>query len=173
MVDGLSAAPIPASLALPYADAIGAACVKAPNNFPPCLAYAIGWRETIRGRAWLATLGQTPANAVSPDGGHGIFQLTSWVPNGWDDPGTNAYWAVARWLAPNLAHFAAKGLTGESLVKATAAAFNAGVDAVEHQLANGLQIDHCTTHQNYGFDVWTIYQTLLAGGTPSDQEATP
>lgn len=91
MMYGILGVPVPAHLV--YAEEINAAC---GDFFPPCLAYAVANRETIRGERgglWRA------ATVVSPDGGHGLFQLTSWVPDDWADPARNAFWAVSRWLS--------------------------------------------------------------------------
>ncbi len=123
MMHGIAGGPLPASL--PFAPPIQRACAEYPNGFSPVLAYAIAFNETIGGQ--LAGLWPDAATIISPDGGHGLFQLTSWVPAGWSDPLENARMAVAHWLAP-AAHYWTTSwqLTGPDLIRAIAAEFNAG-----------------------------------------------
>ena len=89
------------------------------------LAYAIALNETIEGEKaglWNA------ATVVSPDGGHGLFQLTSLIPYNWNDPLTNASWACEDYIVPAWAYWANAPyhLQGDDLVRAIAAEFNAG-----------------------------------------------
>jgi hypothetical protein len=160
---GISGAPIPQNLKLPYAEEIGDACLAA--NFPACFAYAIAWRETIRGEVggkWTA------ASVVSADGGHGLFQLTSYVPTGWADPLTNAEAALQYWLLNNVNSLYDKyGLTGDDLVKAAADAFNRGYGAVSADVAAKRDPDTGSASGNYGSDVLDQYHKLVAGKSPS------
>lgn len=158
---GISGQALPAGLR--YGDEISAAC--AAYNFPPCFAYAIAWRESIRGEAggkWNA------ATVVSADGGHGLFQLTSYVPDGWSDPLTNAEAALKYWLLPNVNAFYDRfELRGDALVKAAADAFNRGYGAVAADLSAGRDPDAASSGGNYGADVLNQYQRLAAGENPS------
>lgn len=165
MLYGISGAPVPVALNLPYADDVNAACQIVP--FPPCLAYAVCWRETVRG------YGLAAATIVSGDGGHGLFQLTSWVPPDWATPSRNAYWAILRWLLPSLNHFHDRGVTDvDALMRATADSFNAGVGPIDQRLANGEQIDGATTHANYGTDVAHQVYLLQRGLPPTPFEVS-
>jgi hypothetical protein len=159
---GISGEPLPPGQKLRYADEISAACARL--NFPPCLAYAIAWRETIRGEVggqWMA------AAIVSGDGGHGLFQLTSYVPTGWSDPSTNAEAALNYWLFPNVNSFYDHfELRGDQLVKATANAFNRGYGAVSASLKAGADTDAGSANGNYGSDVLEQYRRLVAGQSP-------
>ena len=158
---GISGRPLPSGLR--YGEEITAAC--AVYNFPPCLAYAIAWRESIRGEnngKWTA------ATVVSGDGGHGLFQLTSYVPNGWSDPLTNAEAALQYWLVPNVnAFYDRVALRGDALVKAAADAFNRGFGAVSVDLSAGRDPDLGSAAGNYGADVLAQYLRLSAGEDPS------
>jgi hypothetical protein len=158
---GLSGQPLPEGLA--YGSEISAACAAA--NFPACFAYAIAWRETIRGERngkWDA------ATVVSADGGHGLFQLTSYVPNGWSDPLTNAEAALKYWLLPNVNSFYDRfGLRADALVKAAADAFNRGYGAVSADVSAGRDPDRASAGGNYGSDVLAQYHRLVAGNPPS------
>jgi hypothetical protein len=159
---GISGAPIPANLGLSYVPEITAACAAA--NYPPCLAYAIAWRESISGEVageWTA------ATVISSDGGHGLFQLTSYVPPGWADPLTNAEAALTYWLVPNTnSLYDSFKLTGDALVKAVADAFNRGYGAVKASLTSSADPDIGSTGDNYGSDVLQQYQRLIAGEVP-------
>lgn len=156
---GLSGAQVPVDLR--YAGAINSAGWSCA--FSPALAYAVAWRETISGEA--AGLWPTAAGVVSSDGGHGLYQLTSWVPDDWADPAKNAYYAVHDWLAVDAVRwFSEYRLVGGPLVRAIAASFNAGFNAARkaHELGD---VDLITTDR-YGDGVLKIYQQLLATGSP-------
>lgn len=158
---GISGQPLPAGLL--YGSEITAACLA--YNFPVCFAYAIAWRESIRGESggkWTA------ATVVSPDGGHGLFQLTSYVPNGWSDPLTNAEAALQYWLLPNVNAFYDRfELRGDPLVKAAADAFNRGYGAVSANLTAKKDPDAGSTGHDYGSDVLSQYHKMAAGGAPT------
>lgn len=156
---GISGAPIPEHLL--YSVPVTSACFD--KNFPPVFAYAVACRESIIGEMngkWNA------AAVVSSDNGHGLFQLTSWWPDpGWDDPATNAHYAVVDWLLPDtIRWFREYGLTGDALIKCAAASFNAGYGAASaaHERGN---VD-AVTSDNYGAGVLEIYHNLLDKGTP-------
>lgn len=156
---GLSGANLPADLR--YANVINAACWI--EHFSPPLAYAVAWHESIQGE--VGGLWPSAAAVVSADGGHGLFQLTSWVPEDWADAHRNAYYAVADWLAPDAQRwFREYGLTGEALVRCTAASFNAGFARAAGAHAMG-DVDAFTTDR-YGEKVLAIYQLLLKNGSP-------
>lgn len=167
---GLSGAPVPATLA--YADSINKAGAAA--NFSPRFMYAIAWRETIRVQmsGWLiATYGAgiTAANCISGDGGHGVFQLTSYVPPNWDDPFANALCAAQKFFLggddPIIPFWVAKGMTGNDLIRCAAAAFNGGNGLAEEGHAIG-NVDAYTTDHNYAADVLEQVLRLDAGLLP-------
>jgi hypothetical protein len=153
---------------LPYAVDVTSACSAVRNGFPACFAYAIAWRETIReygadaaGRlqdGW-ETL---PANEV----GHGLFQLTASYPTSWADPIANTKWAIAHFLLPDVAFMLDQGpaLSGLTLVKLVAAAFNAGPGRAWQAHLEG-DVDLATTN-GYAADVASIYSQLIAGVHP-------
>jgi hypothetical protein len=161
MTYGISGASVPASLL--YARAINDAAVRL--DFSPLLAYAVANRETIREQ----TAGVWNASAiVSGDGGHGLFQLTSYVPPNWQEPYVNAHWAIVRWLAPSLAHYATIHMyTGIPLMRCVADTFNAGEDAICLLCQEQKNPDLATTGGDYGADVIGCYQSLLAHGIPT------
>ena len=155
---GVSGALIPAGL--PYQDIIRNACL--PVDFPPCFAYAIAVNETIAGQvrgAWNA------ASVISGDGGHGLFQLTSWVPPDWEDPSRNAFYAVRDWLLPDaIRAFQELRVTGGDLVRVVAASFNAGWGNMMagHRLGD---VDTYTS-DHYAARVLANYERLIAGQSP-------
>lgn len=152
---GLAGGPIPQHL--PYAAQIQSACED--RNFSPLLAYAIAWRETIRGEVdgnWTA------ATVVSGDGGHGLFQLTSSYPPDWADPSANATYALDRFLIPDATYWVTRtSIRGDDLVRCLAASFNAGLGGAwaGHEKGN---VDLYTT-DNYAADVLRQYQRLATG----------
>lgn len=161
---GISGRSLPADQALRYLEPITDAC--AAFNFPPCFAYAIAWRESISGE--VAGTWPSAATVVSGDGGHGLFQLTSFVPTGWSDALTNAHAALQYWLVPNVNslydHFS---LSGDQLIKAAADAFNRGYGAVQQSLKSGQDPDIGSAGGNYGSDVLAKYQRLIDGQAPA------
>lgn len=154
----MSGHPIPTGL--PYATQVATACV--PKNMPPCLLYAIAWRESIQGEvngSWTA------ATVVSGDGGHGLCQLTSSYPSNWSDPTANVSYAIDRFVLPAIDYW--HGLhqfTGDTLVLLVAATFNEGLGAAEKYHARG-DVDAGTTDE-YGHGVLSIYRTLITGQRP-------
>jgi hypothetical protein len=162
MLYGIAAMPVHSDLA--YAQAINDAANEV--NFSPPLAYAIANRESIRGERngkWIA------AHVVSGDGGHGLFQLTSWFPAiGWDNPRINAHWAIVRWLQPSVSHYAAHhGYRGDILIDAVADAFNAGQGTICTLCDRGENPDHATTDSDYGRDVLMCYRALITDRPPT------
>jgi len=145
---------------LPYADPINRAAIAL--DFPPLFAYAIACRESIIGEMngkWNA------ATVVSGDNGHGLFQLTSWWPDDWQDPYTNAYCAIKDWLLQDVPTWLRQyGMTGDALIKCVAASFNAGLGAAlaAHSAGN---VDACTS-EDYGAGVVSIFHNLVAKGAP-------
>jgi len=177
MMWAVSGASIPASLK--YADPITRACAAYRNGFPPCFAYAIAWNETIGGEyagIWTAS------TVVSPDGGHGLFQLTSpeeFIPQMWTDPYQNGVAAVAHWIMPDVTFWVDLGLSGPTLVRAVAASFNAGIGGVDPNTgeASGAygghlrhgDVDAFTTKSDgvgYGQRALNNYVRLIAGQQP-------
>jgi hypothetical protein len=148
---------------LPYAQAINQAATEL--DFSPVAAYAVAWRETIRGER--SGLWKDAATVVSGDGGHGLFQLTSWYPSTWQQPYWNAHWAILRWLLPSMMHYeAVHRYAGEALLQACADAFNAGQGAVCSACERGESLDSVTTGHDYGQDVVATYRRLVAGDPP-------
>jgi hypothetical protein len=146
--------------ALPYATTIQAPCLE--HGFPPCVAYAIAWRESISGEvhgSWNA------ATVLSGDGGHGLFQLTSEFPEGWDDEDINVRYALSNFLIPDLHQFARRGLRGDDLVRLVAASFNAGATAAWEAHLTG-NVDLATTGNDYSACVLETYQRLVKGLAP-------
>jgi hypothetical protein len=145
---------------LPYAKTIQAPCLEL--GFPPCLAYAIAWRESISGEvhgSWNA------ATVLSGDGGHGLFQLTSTFPEGWDDEAINVRYALSNFLSPALHQFARRDLRGDDLVRLVAASFNAGESAAweAHMAGN---CDLATTGNDYAACVLETHKRLIQGLSP-------
>ena len=155
---GISGVSIPKQL--PYAATIQAPCLEL--GFPPCLAYAIAWRESISGEvngSWDA------ATVLSGDGGHGLFQLTSTFPEGWDDEAINVRYALSNFLIPALHQFARRALRGDDLIRLVAASFNAGERAAwEAHLAG--DCDLATTGNNYSTCVLASFDRLIKGESP-------
>jgi hypothetical protein len=145
---------------LPYAATIQGPCLEL--GFPPCLAYAIAWRESISGEvngSWNA------ATVLSGDGGHGLFQLTSTFPEGWDNENINVRYALSNFLIPALHQFARRGLLGDDLARLVAASFNAGETAAwEAHLAG--DCDLATTGNDYARAVLATFHRLIQGLNP-------
>lgn len=157
MIDDISSAPIPGHLL--YASAIQAGAQKA--NFPPCLAYAIAWRETISGEV----AGEWCARTVEAcDGGRGLFQLTSSYPLDWANLDSNISYAFEHFLVPGLDYFAGNGMRGDSLVLCIAAGFNEG-DGTAWQDHLAGNVDLGTTN-GYASSVLANYHRLIAGKNP-------
>lgn len=156
MIYGISGTALPAHL--PFAPNIQRACETPAGNFPPCLAYPVAWRETIRGC-------KNPVTVVSSDGGHGLYQLTSSFPIDWDDVDANIRYALEYFLKPSLVFFADRGLRGDGLIRCVAAAFNEGQGTawLNHLAGN---VDLGTTGHNYASDVLSNYHRLISGQDP-------
>lgn len=145
---------------LPYSEEITHAAFT--SNTPALLLYAIAWRETISGEAshqWTAS------SVVSPDGGHGLMQLTSSYPTSWPDPYDNALYACDNYIIPDALYwYRMYGYSGETLIRCIAASFNAGLEGAEAGHAKG-DVGLFTTN-DYSGGVLKIYQSLLATGRP-------
>lgn len=163
MMYGMSGAPIAPDL--PYAQEVTAGCSQ--NGlviFPPIVAYAIAWHESIGGQ--VNGLWPSAATVVSGDGGHGLFQLTSYVPPNWADPLGNTQCAVHGWLAPDTLHWisAIPGIGGDDLIRCVAASFNAGWGGAWQGHMQG-DVGRYTTDR-YPDAVLRIYHNLATGGRP-------
>jgi hypothetical protein len=145
---------------LPYVLPISSACNVA--DFFPSVTYAICWRESISGE--VDGLWADAAQVLSPDGGHGLGQLTSSFPTDWADPYKNVLYAIDEFLKPAEVFWAAE-LQGDNLVRAIAAEYNAGrSDAIKgHAMGN---LDLYTTN-GYAAAVLSFYHTILATGRPA------
>lgn len=152
MQNGISGAPLPDGF--PYKQTIEVIC---GTTFFPCLVGAIKMNETGLGH------GPDTENDVSFDGGHGIMQLTSSWPSNWQDPHANIQYAVEEFMRGAYASFTSPpySFSGDTLVKAIAAAYNAGfANAVAGH--NEGDLDKYTTN-NYGARALTHYHNLLNG----------
>jgi hypothetical protein len=164
MIDGISSAPIPQHLK--YAVPIQQACESADTPFPPCLAYAVAFRETISGElngSWNA------CTIIAPDFGYGLFQLTypfeqPWPPQNWEDAGVNTKLALEHYLVPALSYFRGRGLSGDGLVLCVAAGFNEGDQTAWDDHLRG-NVDLGTTN-DYASAVLANYHRLIAGRDP-------
>ena len=160
MIFDISGAPLPKGL--PYGATIQAACEEPGKSFPPCLAYAVAWRESISGE----THGSWNARTVlSNDGGHGLFQLTSSFPEGWEDENINVRYALDYFLIPSLEQFGDRGLRGDNLVRLVAASFNAGDSAAWESYLAG-NVDLATTGNDYAASVLANFHRLIKGLKP-------
>jgi hypothetical protein len=169
MIHGISGAPL--LVGLQYGDVIQR--VSAGKGFPPMLAYPVAYRETIRGEIAGDWLDAATVMSQNGDGGHGLFQITpedwwpaemvaEWNATEWQDPASNCAFAIKYFLIPALDYWASQGLTGDALIICVADEFNAGRDRVEQYHAQG-NADGATTGGDYGHDVDSNYNRLLAG----------
>jgi hypothetical protein len=159
MIYGISGAPIPETL--PYASPVTAACLQ--DDMPPCLLYAIAWRESISGEV----NGEWPnaALVVAGDGGHGLCQLTSSWPNDWANPIANVEYAITEFVQPAIHYWhGLQGYSGDTLVLLVAATYNEGLGAAEKYHASG-DVDAGTTDE-YGHGVLDNFTKLVAGLAP-------
>jgi hypothetical protein len=153
MRDGISGDPVPESY--PYSSATNTAANG--HDFFPMVAYAIFWQESIGGEVagnWIAS------TVVSPDGGHGLGQLTSSWPENWENPYANADYAVVHFMLPAYQYWR-NSLQGPDLVRAIAASYNAGLGNAIAGHARG-DLDKYTT-DNYAARALVSYQRLLNG----------
>jgi hypothetical protein len=166
MLFGVAGNGLPSGLS--YGEPIEAAAVA--QSFPPCWLYAHGWQETIKVAGWIESMGYEPANYISGDGGHGIFQLTASVPNDWQDPQVNATYAITQFLRPAIAYWnGTYGYTGDTLIRCVAAQYNAGLGGAQAGHNEG-DVGKYTTHTDgvsYSDLVLKYFQQLVAGAHPS------
>jgi hypothetical protein len=172
MRNGIESGPLP-NIGLPFAAEIEKACAL-HDTFSPLVAYAVKVNETSNSTdAAEMQDGTVPGTDYLEDGsnaGHGIFQLTSSWPSDWADPYANAAYAiwhddaVLQGLRACETYWANQGVTGEGLVRAIAASFNAGINGAQqgHDCGN---VDLNTTN-NYGARALSHYQALAAGRSP-------
>jgi hypothetical protein len=156
MLHGIEGKPLRVDTGLPYA----ALCnvIGTELDFPPCLLYAVAFRECI------GEYGEAP-DILSFDGGHGLCQLTSSFPQDWADPGANLRYAVTQFLIPAMSYWAGQGEAGDALVKLVADTYNEGLSAAIEYHAEG-NADLGTTN-HYGSNVLRIYHQLVAGEQPT------
>ncbi len=154
---GLSGKSVPSSYL--YADVINQAAIS--KGVSPIAMYAIAWRETLGVAGWIkATYGVDPADFISFDGGHGVFQLTASYPPDWNDVLQNALYAIDDFYEPYLQDWLARGYTGTTLLQLAADDYNAGDTPVDIAHKAG-RADSATTGGNYGSDVVLSYNNLL------------
>jgi hypothetical protein len=142
MIWGLSGAPARSRDGL-YLSYVQAAAEN--TGFPPQVLYCIAEQETIEGQRaglWNA------ATVVSPDGGHGLCQLTFSVPDNWSNPQANAEYAVENYLRGFFVYWYRRGYRGRDLVKLASATYNAGLSNVLAGHRNGNADEYDTN--NYG-----------------------
>lgn len=141
------------STARQYADQI--LQVAKEQNVDPMLIVALGERESRWGDAL------TPKGpGGTGDGGHGrgLMQIddrshADWLAaNDWTDPLVNIRGGVKIFMAA-YNFMKAKGLQGEQLMQAAAAAYNAGAGRVWQAVATSKSPDSVTTGGDYGSDV--------------------
>jgi hypothetical protein len=177
MRNGIAAGTLPAGLR--YGAQIQS--VADERDFSAPLLYAVPWIETIATEVsgWLASVypGETAATVEtfkSPPPGYGLYQETPaasglMLPANWTDPAIAAGFALDRHLAPAWTFWAAQGLSGEELVRAIAAEFNAGRAGAERGHAEG-DVGKYTTHSggvSYSDRVLAAYVALAAGKAPA------
>lgn len=141
-----------------YAGNINPACAE--FNFPPMVAYAIAWRESIsmEGKLW------PDARKVDLNGGHGLFQLDSSFPDNWEDADVNTNYALKHFLVPALTHWhGLERASGNGLIRLVAATFNAGLSAATLAHLQG-DVDLSTAHHDYASTVLRTYLYLTVGG---------
>jgi hypothetical protein len=168
---GISAAPLPAVLHLPFASECGRACAVIPS-VSPFLVYSIKVSET----AYSTDPGQIedggdPTTLLLPDGsqaGLGVMQLTSSFPPNWNDAYTNILYAIQHFVDPAQTFWATYGLRSDSLIRAIAASYNVGIEdaAAGHQLGD---VGTYTTYQNgvsYSDQVLASFHKLQTGALP-------
>lgn len=153
----------------------------------PFILAALGYRETHWGYApgyvpkgnprGTGDFGKrsSTATGLPPDGlgwGRGLMQIDyatwkDWLnSNPWWDPYTNIK-KGAEIYKTNLAYFQAKGLTGNALIAAALAAYNAGPQRVYAAITAGRPPDSVTTGTNYSSSVIASaakYLTNFAAG---------
>ena len=159
MLYGISGAAIPGGLK--YAHEITMAC--AARNVPPCMVYAMAWRESIS----LEVDGAIPsaATVVSGDGGHGLLQLTASFPDNWAIPYDNTLYAIDEFILPAIRYWhGLQGYCGDTLALLVFATFNEGLSAAEKYHASG-DVDAGTSDE-YGHGVLANLTKLVAGLAP-------
>lgn len=161
MKDGIISGLIP--IHCPYAWPIQHAAERLDSS--AFLAYSIASVETIDGE--LAGLWNA-ATVVSPDGGHGLFQLTASFPDNWQTPLANALWAIDTFINPSWIYWSnvSSVFRGDNLVRAVAAEFNAGRNNAIAGHAHG-EIGRYTTKSDgvtYDYRVLDRYHKLLLTG---------
>ena len=157
MPGGISGGPLAADLLYAAAVTSGSGSI-----FSPLLAYAVAFRETIRGE--LAGLWNA-ASVISGDGGYGLMQLTSSHPSDWIDPSANVRYAIATFLYPAYDFWWGEmKFVGSDLVRGIAAEYNAGRGQALAGHAAG-DLDTYTT-DGYAADVLAQYTRLCAHLSP-------
>jgi hypothetical protein len=142
------------------------------QNFPPLWIAAEAYVESIV----LEIAGTIPSAAATKslngDGGFGLCQLTEepegyvgdWPPTGWANAQTNAEFAIQYYLRPAADWwYRTYGYTGPTLVRCTAAEFNAGRTAAVkgHDAGN---VDQETEGGDYAARVLAAFNSLLTTG---------
>jgi hypothetical protein len=149
--NGIAATPL--DLSVPFAQQINAACTV--ENWFPYVTYAIKFNET-------AALPDA-ATIISPDGGHGLMQLTSSFPANWADPYQNVLYAIGHFLAP-AETFWKTFEQGDNLIRCIAAEYNCGRSNTIEGHEQG-DVDKYTTN-NYAARALSAYTLLTQGKVP-------
>ncbi len=152
MRNGISAGPLP-QINLPFGTVVEKASDDA--DFSPLVVYAIKVNESGDG---------TDPAVQSDDGGHGLMQLTASFPQNWADPYANVAYAIVNFLIPAENFWAGQGFSGDDLVRAIAAEYNAGrFQALAGH--NAGDFDRYTTNA-YAARALAHYTALRAGQSP-------
>jgi hypothetical protein len=160
MIDGIVAALVPSSMR--YSAQVNGAAIEC--KFSPLVIYAVAWNETIEGE--VSTNAWDAATVISGDGGHGLCQLTSSYPENWQDPRSNAIYAINNFLQPAQDFWSAAPyqFTGDNLVRAMLAEYNAGRgNALAGHAAGNIDLYTTNKYAARGLDMYHKLIGLVTG----------
>ncbi|NJL23457.1 MAG: SH3 domain-containing protein [Leptolyngbyaceae cyanobacterium SM1_3_5] len=123
----------------------------------PSIVAGIGSRESAWG---LALSPKGPGGTGDRGHGRGLMQIDDryhkeFINSGlWRNPQENIRYAIDQVLARNYDHLLRNSnLRGIDLLRGAIAAYNSGLTSVKNAIAQGLDVDHFTTGQDYSWDV--------------------
>lgn len=123
----------------------------------PSIVAGIGSRESAWG---LALSPRGPGGTGDQGHGRGLMQIDDryhkeFISSGlWRNPQENIRYAIDQVLARNYDHLSRNtNLRGIDLLRGAIAAYNSGLTSVKNAIAQGLDVDHYTTGQDYAWDV--------------------
>lgn len=123
----------------------------------PAIVAGIGSRESAWG---LALNPRGPGGTGDQGHGRGLMQIDDryhkdFINSGlWRNPQENIRYAIDQVLARNYDHLLRNSnLRGTDLLRGAIAAYNSGLTSVKNAIAQGLDVDHYTTGQDYSWDV--------------------